>query len=73
MFSVYSVNLYCHGCGLENTFNFSCEGGHMEAVSKASKFCCPSGCNPARSVFEVLHFQQLDWLLALEAENAVFH
>jgi hypothetical protein len=73
MVDIYSVNFFCHGCGLENTFNFQCEGDLLDARDKASNFACPSGCNPSRSVFELTHFQSMDWLLALEAKDAVFH
>jgi hypothetical protein len=73
MTAMYSVNFYCHGCGLENTFNFQCEGGHREAAFRASSFCCPSGCNPKQSVFELTHMIQVDWALAIEAAEATFH
>lgn len=73
MYAVYSVNFYCHGCGLDNTFNFQSDGGHRDAVFKASNFCCPSGCNPKHSVFELTHMIQVDWLLAVEAAEATFH
>lgn len=73
MYALYSVNFYCHGCGLENTFNFQCEGSYQEAMDRASNFCCPSGCNPKHVLFEFTHLIQLDWLLASEAADAVFH
>ncbi len=73
MNQVYSVNFYCHGCGIENTFNFQCDGDQFDAVTMASNFCCPSGCNPKRTVFELTYMQQVDWVLAVEAATAVFH
>lgn len=71
--TIYRVSFFCHGCGLENTFSFSCWGDYYEAAQKASSFACPTGCNPHRTVFELTRLSDVRWEEVFEASNAVFH
>jgi hypothetical protein len=71
--TIYRVSFFCHGCGLENSFTFSCWGDYYAAVQKATTFSCPSGCNPQKTVFELTQVSDIQWEEAVEAVNAVFH
>jgi hypothetical protein len=73
MESLYQVCFFCHGCGLENTFTFSCSDDYFEAVQKAATILCPSGCNPRRAIFELTRLFVVEWEAAVGAADAVFH
>lgn len=73
MTTIYSAHFYCHGCGLENTFNFQGEDDYFGAAMKASTIACPSGCNPRNASFELTKLDEVGWEAVADVENAVFH
>lgn len=73
MVSVFKAQFFCHGCGLENTFDYCSQDDYFVAVQKATTFSCPSGCNPQEESFELLNLSEVGWESAVEAADAVFH